>query len=66
MNFKSPIVQDPAVRKAIAMGVDKERFVRDLLNGNGYVAKGAFLQLCLRRRFGKGQPYNPDLAQSNA
>ena len=65
MNFKSPIVQDPAVRKAIAMGVDKERFVRDLLNGNGYVAKGAFPSTFA---FGgdsvKAKPYNPDLARA--
>ena len=65
MNFKSPIVQDPAVRKAIAMGVDKERFVRDLLNGNGYAAKGAFPSTFA---FGgdavKAKPYNPDLARA--
>lgn len=42
MNFDSPIIQDPAVRKAIAMGMDKERFVDTLLDGNGYVAAGAY------------------------
>lgn len=42
MNFKSKIMQDAAVRKAIAMGIDKERFVKDLLKGNGYVAGGIF------------------------
>ena len=31
MNFESTIIQDPAVRRAIAMGIDKERFVRDLV-----------------------------------
>lgn len=42
MNFKSPITKDPAVRKAIAMGIDKEGFVKTLLSGNGYPAVGAF------------------------
>lgn len=42
MNFESEIVQDDAVRAAIAMGIDKERFVNDLLDGNGYVAAGAY------------------------
>ncbi len=42
MNFESSILQDPAVRRAIAMGIDKERFVTDLLGGNGYPAAGAF------------------------
>ena len=42
MNFESAITQDPAVRAAIAMGVDKERFVSDLLGGNGYVATGVY------------------------
>lgn len=42
MNFESPILQDPAVRRAIAMGIEKERFVTDLLGGNGYPAAGAF------------------------
>ncbi|MDO4475878.1 MAG: ABC transporter substrate-binding protein [Lachnospiraceae bacterium] len=42
MNFQSEIIQDDAVRKAIAMGIDKEGFVGVLLNGYGYVGKGAF------------------------
>ncbi|MCR4790435.1 MAG: ABC transporter substrate-binding protein [Treponemataceae bacterium] len=42
MNFNSPIIQDSAVRKAVAMGIDKESFVNILLDGNGYVGKGAF------------------------
>lgn len=42
MNFASPIIQDDAVRRAVAMGIDKESFVGTLLNGNGYVGTGAF------------------------
>lgn len=42
MNFESPITSDPAVRKAIAMGIDKEGFVAVLLDGNGYPATGVF------------------------
>lgn len=42
MNYTSSVIQDPAVRKAIAMGIDKEGFVNTLLNGYGYVATGAF------------------------
>lgn len=42
MNFKSKITQDPAVRKALAMGIHKEGFVNTLLNGNGYPANGVF------------------------
>lgn len=42
MNFESEIIQDPAVRQAIAMGIDKERFVNDLLDGNGYPAVGVY------------------------
>lgn len=42
MNFESPIIQDEAVRKAIAMGIDKEGFVNTLLDGNGYPAVGAY------------------------
>lgn len=42
MNFASPIIQDDAVRKAIAMGIDKEGFVNTLLSGYGYVGTGAF------------------------
>ena len=38
MNYESPIASDPAVRKAIAMGIDKEGFVSGLLDGNGEVA----------------------------
>ena len=42
MNYESPIASDPAVRKAIAMGVNKEAFVKTLLRGNGYPGNGAF------------------------
>lgn len=42
MNYTSPVIQDPAVRKAVAMGIDKEGFVNTLLNGYGYVGTGAF------------------------
>ena len=42
MNFESPVTSDPAVRKAIAMGIDKESFVSVLLKGYGYPAVGVF------------------------
>jgi len=42
MNFKSQIIQDPAVRKAIAMCVDKQGFTSVLLQGNGSPAVGPF------------------------
>lgn len=42
MNMTSPMIQDAAVRKAIAMGINKEGFVKTLLEGHGVAAKGAF------------------------
>ncbi len=42
MNYTSPIIQDDAVRRAVAMGIDKEGFVNTLLSGYGYVGTGAF------------------------
>ncbi len=42
MNFESPITADPVVRQAIAMGIDKEGFVRALMAENGEVAAGAY------------------------
>lgn len=42
MNYESPITSEPAVRKAIAMGIDKEGFVSVLLNGYGYPATAVF------------------------
>ena len=42
MNMTSSIIQDPAVRKAIAMGIDKQCFVAALLDGHGVPANGAF------------------------
>lgn len=42
MNFESPVVSDPAVRKAVAMGIDKQGFVDVLLNGYGYPGNGVF------------------------
>lgn len=42
MNMTSPVLRDDAVRKAIAMGIDKEGFVTALLDGHGMAANGAF------------------------
>ncbi len=42
MNMTSPVIQDPAVRKAIAMGIDKEGFVAVLLDDHGVPGHGAF------------------------
>ena len=42
MNMTSPIIQDTAVRRAIAMGINKEGFVKTLLDGHGVAANGAF------------------------
>lgn len=42
MNYASPVTSDPAVRKAVAMGINKDGFVNTLLNGYGYTGKGAF------------------------
>lgn len=42
MNMTSLVMQDPAVRKAIAMGIDKQGFVTALLDGHGVVGTGAF------------------------
>ena len=42
MNLTSPVIQDPAVRKAMAMGINKQGFVDILLDGHGVVGHGAF------------------------
>lgn len=43
MNFDAgSVCADAAVRKAIAMGINKEDFVKTLLEGNGYPANGVF------------------------
>ena len=42
MNMTSPIIQDAAVRKAIAMGIDKQGFVSALLDGHGVPGNGVF------------------------
>lgn len=44
MNFESSVIQDNAVREAIALSIDKDRFVNELLDGHGYTADGAFPQ----------------------
>ena len=58
------IMSDPAVRKAIALGIDKEGFVKVLLNGYGYPATGAFPDTFA---FGQGVntvSYDPDEAKA--
>lgn len=42
MNYETEALQDYNVRKAIAMGIDKNGFTENLLFGNGTPAAGAF------------------------
>lgn len=64
MNFKTPVLQEEKVRRAIAMGIDKEGFTTVLLNGNGTPAKGAFPA---NMKFGSNQvnapAYEPEKAK---
>ena len=63
-NPSSAIMQDPAVRKAIAMGINKQGFVDVLLNGYGYTATGAFPDTF---SFGQGiltESYDPEQAKT--
>ncbi|MGN0363012.1 MAG: ABC transporter substrate-binding protein [Bilifractor sp.] len=65
MNMDSRIMQDDAVRKAVAMGIDKNSFVSTLLDGHGEAANGAFPDDF--SNFGgehvKAETYNPDEAK---
>ena len=42
MNMTSDIMKDPAVRRAVAMGIDKGSFTKSLLDGHGEPGQGAF------------------------
>lgn len=42
LNFSSPVLQDPRIRAAIALAVDKQAFAATLLEGNGTPAAGPF------------------------
>lgn len=65
MNMTSDVIKDDAVRQAIAMGIDKEGFVKTLLDGHGVSANGAFPDGF--SKFGgenlKVEKYNPDAAK---
>lgn len=64
VNYSSPIMQDDAVRQALALGLDKEGFIHALLNGRGVVAQGPFTD---SMPFGdgtvSGAAYDPDEAK---
>lgn len=42
LNYRSPLMQDAAVRQAMALGLNKRGFTEVLLQGNGTVANGPF------------------------
>ncbi len=58
------IMSDPAVRKAIALGIDKEGFVNVLLNGYGYTATGAFPDSFAFGQGIKTVSYDPEQAKA--
>lgn len=41
-NFDSPLMQDPNLRQAVEMGIDKEGFCAVIMEGRGVPAAGAF------------------------
>lgn len=65
MNFESPVVKDPAVRRAIALGIDKERFVDKLLQHNGYPATGPFpASFSFGGQSVQAKPFDPEAAKA--
>ena len=63
MNYNSEIINDPAVREAIALGIDKESFVNTLLSGYGYVGNGAFPDTFPFGKGIEGKSYDPEKAK---
>lgn len=66
MNFDAnSVCADPAVRKAIAMGINKDEFVQTLLDGNGYPADGVFpADFAFGGDKVKTEKYNPEEAKN--
>lgn len=65
MNFRSEIMQDENIRKAICEGIDKENFVKVLLDGHGEVSVGPFpSNLSFGDETVSGPSYDPDDAKS--
>lgn len=42
LNYETPALKEENVRKAVAMGIDRQGFTKNLLSGNGTAAVGAF------------------------
>ncbi len=64
VNYASEIMQDGAVRKALAMGIDRQGFVQTLLNGRGEVAEGVFPgNMAIGQSALGSSEYNPELAK---
>jgi len=62
--IESPVLQNPKVRRALAMAIDKDRLTRDLLGGmpeaHGLLVPGI---MGYREKY-QGLPYNPTGAQA--
>lgn len=65
MNFRTPALQDGRIRAAICMALNKQQFVRALLNENGYAAIGTFpANLPYGGSKVHDDGYNPDKARA--
>lgn len=65
VNWSSEIMQDEAVRTAIARGIDKQGFVDTLLNGRGQVATGVFPDsFTFGGKTVAAEPYDPEGAKA--
>lgn len=65
MNFRSEIMQDENIRKAICEGIDRESFVKVLLGGHGEMSEGPFPDnLSFGDETVTGPSYDPDDAKS--
>ena len=63
-NPSAAIMLDPAVRKAIALGINKQGFVDVLLNGYGFTATGAFPETFAFGQGVKAESYDPEQAKA--
>lgn len=63
LNYRTPALQDPLVRRAIAMAINKDQFVSILLNGNGLAATGAFPDTMPFGKNLQATPYDPVTAR---
>lgn len=64
LKSKSPLIQDPEIRRALNHAIDRKRIIKEILGGMAVEARGPFPPSIIDNKYLPSFDYNPTLAKN--